>query len=338
MSTAKRSAAKAPKKTAARSNPKKTAAPVAKKAPPKKAPPAKKSAAPIAAEDKVIRAAIEIAAGVEPHEHLSRVDEALARVIARAGRCPLPDRGKESFDADQAFRALVNVITSQQLSGKAADTIFARVEALFGGKLGSPAEVLAVPDEKLRAAGLSGAKTRGVKDLAARVLDGSLQLGTIHAQEDAAVIEALTKVRGIGRWSAEMFLMFRMGRLDILSTGDLGLRKGMMTLFGLRDLPDPATMERLSEKWRPFRSVGCWYLWRVAEEGPPMRKKKDEAKDEAAPKKAPSTGAVSKKAVAKKAVAKKAVAKTSVAKKAVAKKAVAKKAAPGRAARVLANR
>ena len=278
--------------------------------------------------NKVIRAAIEIAAGVEPHEHLSRVDEALARVIARAGRCPLPDRGKESFDADQAFRALVNVITSQQLSGKAADTIFARVEALFGGKLGTPAEVLAVPDEKLRAAGLSGAKTRGVKDLAARVLDGSLQLGTIHAQDDAAVIEALTKVRGIGKWSAEMFLMFRMGRLDILSTGDLGLRKGMMTLFGLRDLPDPVTMERLSERWRPFRSVACWYLWRVAEEGPPLRKKKDEASD-----KAPS-----KKAVTKKPVAKKPVTKKPVAKKPVAKKAVAKKAASSRAARVLANR
>ena len=283
--------------------------------------------------NKVIRAAIEIAAGVEPHEHLSRVDEALARVIARAGRCPLPDRGKESFDADQAFRALVNVITSQQLSGKAADTIFARVEALFGGKLGTPAEVLAVPDEKLRAAGLSGAKTRGVKDLAARVLDGSLQLGTIHAQDDAAVIEALTKVRGIGKWSAEMFLMFRMGRLDILSTGDLGLRKGMMTLFGLRDLPDPVTMERLSERWRPFRSVACWYLWRVAEEGPPLRKKKDEASD-----KAPSKKAVTKKPVAKKPVTKKPVAKKPVAKKAVAKKAVAKKAASSRAARVLANR
>ncbi len=279
---------------------------------------------------------------LDPHEHLSKVDEKLARVIARAGRSPLPDRGKEAFDGAQAFKALVHVIVSQQLSGKAADTIFGRVEALGGGTLPGPAELLAMPDEKLRAAGLSGAKTRGVKDLAARVLDGSLQLAALHAHENDAVIEALTKVRGIGRWSAEMFLMFRMGRLDVLSTGDLGLRKGMMSLFGLRELPDPATMERLSEHWRPFRSVACWYLWRVAEEGSPMRKKKPDETKGAVSKKAISKGSASKKGAAKAAVSKtittkvavskKAPSKVVVSKKGVAEKAPSKRAAPKRAA------
>lgn len=230
----------------------------------------------------------------DPHEHLRRADSKLAAVIERAGPCPLPERAKEPLDGARSFRALVHAIVSQQLSGKAADTIFGRVEALGGGTLPGAKELLAVPDERLRAAGLSGAKTRGVKDLAARVLAGALDLDALHTDEDEAVIERLTQVRGIGRWTAEMFLMFRLGRLDILSTADLGLRKGLMMLCGLRDLPDPETMERLTAHWRPFRSVGCWYLWRVAEEGAPMRKKP-----------AAKVGAAAKKGTAKKLAAKK---------------------------------
>ncbi len=258
----------------------------------------------------------------DPHDHLTSVDAKLARVIERVGRSPIADRAKESFDGDQAFKALVHVIVSQQLSGKAADTIFGRVEALGGGTLPGPAELLAIPDEKLRAAGLSGAKTRGVKDLAARVLDGSLQLASLHAHDDAAVIEALTKVRGIGRWSAEMFLMFRMGRPDVLSTGDLGLRKGMMHLFGLDDLPDPAAMERLSSHWRPFRSVACWYLWRVAEGTAPHRKKV------AATKPAPAKRIAKREAVSKQTVSKRPVAKKVAGKQPVPKRHVAGKAPP----------
>jgi DNA-3-methyladenine glycosylase II len=237
------------------------------------------------------------AAVADPHEHLSRTDEKLARVIARAVACPFPGLANNPPDAARSFRALVHAIVSQQLSGKAADTIFGRVEALGGGTLPGPAELATIPDEKLRAAGLSGAKTRGVKDLAARVLEGELDLDTLHGREDDAVIELLTQVRGIGRWTAEMFLMFRLGRLDILSTADLGLRKGLMRLHGLRDLPDPATMERLTAHWRPFRSVGCWYLWRVAEEAPPARKEPGAKK--AAAKKKP---VAKKKAPAKKQV------------------------------------
>jgi DNA-3-methyladenine glycosylase II len=236
---------------------------------------------------------------VDPHDHLRRADAKLAAVIGRAGPCPLPERSKDAPDGARSFRALVHAIVSQQLSGKAADTIFGRVEALGGGTLPGPAELVAIPDEKLRAAGLSGAKTRGVKDLAARVIEGALDLDTLHAQGDEAVIALLTQVKGIGRWTAEMFLMFRLGRLDVLSTADLGLRKGLMVLHGLGGLPDPGTMERLTDAWRPFRSVGCWYLWRVAEDAPPVRR-------ETPAKKAGGKKAVAKKAVAKKAGAKKA--------------------------------
>ena len=199
------------------------------------------------------------------------MDTKLAAWIERAGPCPLPERAKTPPTAEQVFEALVRSIVSQQLSGKAAETIFGRVLALGGGKLPSAAALLALPDEALRGAGLSGAKTRGVKDLAARALDGSLGLDSLHAMDDEEIIEKLTRVRGIGRWTVEMFLMFRLGRPDVLSTGDLGLRKGMMHLFGLESLPDPATMNQLSSHWRPFRSVGAWYLWRVAESTPPLR-------------------------------------------------------------------
>jgi DNA-3-methyladenine glycosylase II len=276
---------------------------------------------------------------VDPHDHLSRADAKLAAVIARAGRCPLPERGKEAPSGDQAFRALVHAIVAQQLSGKAADTIFGRVEALGGDSLPGPAALLALSDETLRGAGLSGAKTRGVKDLAARVLDGSLKLDGLHAHEDEAVIEALTRVKGIGRWTAEMFLMFRLGRLDVMSTADLGLRKGMMHLFGLDDLPDATTMVRLSEHWRPYRSIGSWYLWRVAEEAPPLRRAATIAKKGAAKKGAAKKGAAKKtaapvKAAAKKGAAKKdaiknaaAPAKGTVAKSAATKKGAAKKKA-----------
>lgn len=262
----------------------------------------------------------------DPFDHLTRVDPALAKVIARAARCPLPERAAQAPTGAEAFAALVRAIVSQQLSGKAADTIFGRLEALGGGTVPGPAELAATPDEVLRAAGLSGAKTRGVKDLAARVLGGQLALDVLHAHDDEAVIASLTQVKGIGRWTAEMFLMFRLGRPDVLSTADLGLRKGMMMLFGLKELPDPETMHRLSAHWRPFRSVACWYLWRVAEEAPPMRKAAEVAKKPVA-----KAGAkIAKKAASNKAAARKAVAPKKVVvsgRPVVAQKAVASKKA-----------
>lgn len=218
----------------------------------------------------------------DPHEHLRRVDRQLAAVIERVGPCPLPERAKDPPDGARSFRSLVAAIVSQQLSGKAADTIFARVEGLGGGTLPGPAELAAMPDETLRGVGLSAAKTRGVKDLSSRVLGGLLDLDALHAHDDEAVIELLTAVKGIGRWTAEMFLMFRLGRPDVLSTADLGLRKGLMMLRGLSELPDPGTMERLTARWRPYRSVGCWYLWRVAEGAAPAVRTRPMARTTAA--------------------------------------------------------
>jgi 3-methyladenine DNA glycosylase/8-oxoguanine DNA glycosylase len=202
---------------------------------------------------------------------------------------------------------------SQQLSSKAADTIYGRLEALGPRGLLAPAELAAMPDEKLRAVGLSAAKARGVKDLAARVTNATLRLDTLQQLDNQAVIDALTQVKGIGRWTAEMFLMFRLGRLDVLSTADLGLRKGMMHLFELRDLPDPERMEELAAVWRPFRSVASWYLWRVSEAAPPHRAAKPVA-----------TKAAAKKRSAKTSAAKTSAAKTSAAKKPAVKKLAAK--------------
>ncbi len=250
------------------------------------------------------------AATQDPFLYLSTVDPKLAVVIEAHERCPLPERKEKAPSGQEAFVALVRAIVSQQLSGKAADTIYARVEALSGGALGDPRALATMADESLRGAGLSGAKTRGVKDLANHVLQKKLQLDKLHEQEDEAVINALIQVKGIGRWTAEMFLMFRLGRPDILSTADLGLRKGLMILYGLSDLPDPKTMEQLTNHWRPFRSVGSWYLWRVAEGAPPHRKA--------------TSGAIAKKAIAKKTIAKKAIAKKAIAKKTIAKKVASK--------------
>lgn len=240
---------------------------------------------------------------VDPFDHLRSVDPRFAPLIERHGRSPLEARAAEAYAAELLFEGLVRAIVSQQLSGKAADTIFGRLVGLGGSALPRPQELAAMPEEALRAVGLSSAKARGVKDLAARVASGSLRLDALRGLDDTAVIEALTQVRGIGRWTAEMFLMFRLGRLDILSTADLGLRKGMMILCGLADLPGPEQMEQIASIWRPFRSIACWYLWRAAEGAPPHRSKasaaKKVAKKKAAKKKVPKKNVAKKKAARK---------------------------------------
>src|SRR5262249_13202039 len=146
------------------------------------------------------------------------------------------------------------------------DTIFGRVKALGpNGEFPSPAELLAIPETSLRGAGLSNAKAASVRDLAKRVHARELRLAEIEALEDEAVIEALTAVRGIGRWTAEMFLMFRLVRPDILPCADLGIRKGFAQLFRMRALPTEERMHKLARPWRPYRTVACWYLWRLVE-------------------------------------------------------------------------
>ena len=190
---------------------------------------------------------------------LMRRDPKLGALIKRVGRCGLPDsRGHEPFGG------LVRVIASQQLSSKAADTIFGRVVTLAGGAAHlTPDRVKTLDATALRAAGLSRPKISYLYDLADHVLDGRLDLHALDGHPDEEVLAAITAVKGLGRWSAEMFLMFRLNRPDIFPVGDLGIVKGMQKLHGMKRRPAPSTMERLAEPWRPYRSIAAWYLWRL---------------------------------------------------------------------------
>jgi DNA-3-methyladenine glycosylase II len=201
-------------------------------------------------------------------DHLSRADERMAALIGRVGPCGLGLHTSGAFGKQAMLLALIEAIVSQQLSPKAADTIFARVLALVGGAPGAtgPEPFLAQPEEKLRGAGLSGAKARSVRDLCERVLRGDLALGALDTMTDEEVVAALTQVRGIGRWTAEMVLIFQLGRPDVLPVGDLGVQKGFQKLFRLRALPAPDRMTRLARPFRPHRSVASWYMWRINEE------------------------------------------------------------------------
>ena len=164
------------------------------------------------------------------------------------------------------FAGLVRVILSQQLSGKAADTIYGRVVVLAGGLESlTPSTLRAIEVVALRGAGVSGPKAQYLHDLAERALDGRLDLHALDGCPDADVIAAITSVKGMGQWSAEMFLMFRLNRPDIFPVGDLGIVKGMQKLYGMRRPPSPRTMMKLAEPWRPYRSVAAWYLWRIHE-------------------------------------------------------------------------
>ena len=186
---------------------------------------------------------------------LARRDPILRDLMRRHGPCGLAD----SQHTDP-FVALVHAIISQQLSTKAAATIAGRVEALLGGTL-APARVAAVSDVQLRGAGLSGQKIRYLRDLCTRIESGTLPLDALDCMTDDEVIDALTQVTGIGRWTAEMFLMFRLHRPDVLPVGDLGIVKAVQRAYRLRTHPSPARLLRLGESWRPYRSVACWYLW-----------------------------------------------------------------------------
>ena len=197
--------------------------------------------------------------------HLKRCDERLARLIDVVGPFRMTQKKTSSI-----FHALAESIVYQQLNGKAAATIFARVCALFpGGHAGlSPAAVLRASDERLRGAGLSANKLLSLKDLAKRAKAGEIPtLAEAHAMTDEALIERLTAVRGIGRWTVEMLLMFRLGRPDILPVDDYGVRKGYAVTFRKREMPAPKALAKAGEPWEPYRSVASWYFWRAAELG-----------------------------------------------------------------------
>ncbi|MBI3198034.1 MAG: DNA-3-methyladenine glycosylase 2 family protein [Rhodospirillales bacterium] len=195
--------------------------------------------------------------------HLKASDPALAAIIEAAGPFRMELKASRSL-----FGALAEAIVYQQLSNKAAATIYGRVEALYPRATAgfTPRHILKTPDEKLRGCGLSRAKVLAVQDLARRVAGGELPtLEEAQGLGDAELVERLVQVRGIGRWSAEMFLMFRLGRPDVLPLDDYSLRKAYAKAFRKRALSSPQVLEKAGEKWRPYRTVASWYLWRALE-------------------------------------------------------------------------
>ncbi len=197
---------------------------------------------------------------MRPEEELTRRDPKLAALIARVGPFPLvAERVVRPLDA------LARSIAYQQLSGKAAATIFGRVKALYPGHKWFSAELLlATPDDTFRAAGLSRAKTAAFKDLAAKTLDGTVpKPAALARMSDEEIIARLTSVRGIGRWTVEMLLLFHLGRLDVWPVDDLGVRKGYVKTYRKKVTPTPKELLAIGEKWRPYRSVVAWYFWRA---------------------------------------------------------------------------
>jgi len=198
------------------------------------------------------------------HEHAHQLLRAshprMAELIARSRRYNITPAA-----TIRPFDALAESIAYQQLSGKAAATIFGRVRALYPKrKWLDPEQLLATPDETLRAAGLSRAKTAALKDLAAKTIDGTVPAGrALIRMSDDEIITRLTAVRGIGRWTVEMLLLFDLGRPDVWPVDDYGVQKGFAKTFGRRKLPTPKQLMKFGEKWRPYRSVAAWYFWRA---------------------------------------------------------------------------
>ena len=187
--------------------------------------------------------------------HLSRRDAVLKKLIRAVGPCTLRT-------SDDHFATLVRSIVSQQISTKAAIAISGRLVKALGRRGLRPKSILDADDKLLRTAGLSANKAKSLRDLAQKCAAGEVPLRQLPDLDDEAVIEALTLVHGIGRWTAEMFLIFSLGRLDVLPIGDYGLRAGVQKQYELIDLPDKNTLTTLAEPWRPYRSVGTWFIWR----------------------------------------------------------------------------
>ncbi len=193
---------------------------------------------------------------------LSRRDPALRPFIKKHGPCRLRPHTRH-------FETLVEAIISQQLSTKVADTIIGRFKAIYApARCPTPDQILATPDEVIRATGMSNGKVAFIKDLAAKTGDGAIKLSRLSRMSDEEVIEMLVAVKGIGVWTAHMFLIFSLGRLDVLPVGDLGIRKAVERLYGFDHLPDAAEIERIAEEkgWRPYCSVASWFLWRSWED------------------------------------------------------------------------
>jgi DNA-3-methyladenine glycosylase II len=197
--------------------------------------------------------------------YLKKVDPVLGQVIEQVGSF----KGWPASTGTH-FDAVCRSIVFQQLSGSAAGTIHGRFQGLYGGRTPQPAELASTSDEHLRSIGLSRQKSAYLKDLGSRVALGELPIETLHELSDEEIISALTQVKGIGRWTAQMFLMFRLGRPDILPDLDLGVQKGIQRAYRLRKLPTPERVKKIGAKWAPYRTVGSWYMWRLLDTPKPV--------------------------------------------------------------------
>jgi 3-methyladenine DNA glycosylase/8-oxoguanine DNA glycosylase len=197
--------------------------------------------------------------------HLRRRDRVLARVISEVGPCRFRPEATQG-----AFAALAESIVYQQITGRAAAAIWRRLHDTLGVRRLRPEHIQGASEATLRRAGVSPQKIRYLRDLSARASNG-LPLRSLSRLPDDRVVEVLTRVKGVGRWTAEMFLIFRLGRTDVLPVHDYGIRKALKKAYRLRQLPKPEWIERMAERWRPWRTIACWYLWRSldAGEGPP---------------------------------------------------------------------
>jgi DNA-3-methyladenine glycosylase II len=204
--------------------------------------------------------------GDEGLDHLRASDDRLAGIIEERG--PLDIDARVRGRPADAYGALLRAIVGQQLSVKAARTIYTRLTDLFGGHTPTPEELLAVDPEALRGVGLSRAKATYVRSLAEHVLSGELELDRLDELGDEEVMREVTAVKGLGRWTADMFLIFHLGRPDILPVGDLGVRKAVERLYGLEGLPSAEELEALGERWRPYRSLASLYLWESLDNAP----------------------------------------------------------------------
>lgn len=199
----------------------------------------------------------------EAADYLAAHDPILQPVIERTGPCTI--RPHKNY-----YQELVDSIISQQLSIKAAATIFKRFKDLFGGEFPTPEDILKKDIDELRSVGLSRGKAMYVRDLAQHVVDGKVKFDHLDSLSNEEIIKELTAVKGIGEWTAHMFMMFCMGRMDVLAHGDLGIKNGVERLYGLKKQPDAAAIQRIAKKnkWHPYETVACWYIWKSLDNAP----------------------------------------------------------------------
>jgi DNA-3-methyladenine glycosylase II len=193
----------------------------------------------------------------------------MAELVAEHGKMSVERRLRERGQVRDPWAVLVSAVVGQQLSAKAAATIRARLMEPYGDRMPTPVELLEADEKDLQAAGLSGRKVEYVRDLARHVAEGELDLDALATMSDEEVTEEITAVRGFGRWSAEMFLIFHLGRPDVLPVGDLGIRRAVQRAYDLDELPDSGELERIAEPWRPQRTLACLYLWESLRITPP---------------------------------------------------------------------